>query len=268
MRCTPQAVLVLFLSVPILSSLPPPRVPVVVELFTSEGCSDCPPADALLAELDRTQPVPGAQIIPLEEHVDYWNHDGWRDPFSSPQFTERQEEYARRFEISGPYTPQMVVGGRKELVGSASADARAAIAAGARQPQSEVLLNVYIVSANEEPPGTRGRVANSDTLRGVVRVPLQYDHRAEPAEIWLAITEDGLASNVSAGENSGRRLEHRAVVRTLVHIGRVEPDKSFTGDANTPIAHAWKRQDLHVVGFLQGAESGKILGAATSRAAR
>ncbi|MCU1263294.1 MAG: hypothetical protein JWO80_6179, partial [Bryobacterales bacterium] len=102
------------------------RTPVVVELFTSEGCSSCPPADKLLAEIERAQPVANAQVLVLSEHVDYWNRLGWRDPFSSVQFSQRQSDYSAAFQKDGVYTPQMVVDGRAEFVGSNAGDAKAA----------------------------------------------------------------------------------------------------------------------------------------------
>ena len=99
------------------AAAPEPATPVVVELFTSEGCSSCPPADRLLAQLDQTQPVPGAQIIALEQHVDYWNDLGWMDPFSSVLFSERQQDYINALHASTAYTPEMVVDGAAEFVG-------------------------------------------------------------------------------------------------------------------------------------------------------
>ncbi len=234
----------------------PARVPVVVELFTSEGCSDCPPADALLAELDRTQPVPGAWIIPLEEHVDYWNSQGWRDPFSSAAFTERQEAYVRHLGIASPYTPQMIVAGRTQFVGSKSHTARAAIAAAADAPGIEVALEV----ATGAPPDY--------SFRATIRAAALPAGVREAAVVHLAITEDALASDVGAGENAGRHMEHRAVVRKFIPAGKMEPGKPFSGIVDGRIAPGWKRENLRMVVFLEGKSTGKILGAATTAVGR
>ncbi len=253
MRRASNLALALFLAVPIFSSAAPPRIPVVVELFTSEGCSDCPPADALLAELDRTQPVPEALIIPIEEHVDYWDSLGWRDPFSSAAVTERQVAYARRLGIASPYTPQMIVAGRTEFVGSSGSRARAAIAAAARAPGVEVTLTITAPA----PPRAQ--------LGAAIAVSQLPADGSEPADVFLAITEDGLASNVSAGENHGRHLVHRAVLRRLIRAGRIEPGQPFSANLASRLEREWKPENLHAVVFLQGVDSGEILGAAISR---
>src|SRR5579863_6213046 len=116
------------------------RVPVLVELFTSEGCSDCPPADRLLEELDAKQAVPGAQVVVLSEHVTYWNHLGWSDPFSMPEIDWRQQQYATRFNLDSTYTPQMVVDGAAQLVGNNTTAAVEAIAKAASTPKKQLTL--------------------------------------------------------------------------------------------------------------------------------
>src|SRR3954463_742279 len=114
------------------ASAPSARVPVVVELFTSEGCSSCPPADAVLSKLAKEQPVAGVEIIPLGMHVTYWDQLGWRDPASLAMATERQQDYGRIFGEDRIYTPQAVVDGHEELIGSADAGIRQAVVKAAR----------------------------------------------------------------------------------------------------------------------------------------
>jgi len=226
--------------------------PVVVELFTSEGCSDCPPADRLLAQLDQNQPVPGARIIALEQHVDYWDHLGWRDPFSSAQFSRRQEDYVGAFHINSAYTPQMVVDGSAQLVGS---DQRAAFAAIAKSSHT-ARASIVIEQAGPAP---------SDAPSLPLRVRLDSVPGANVAagsDVILAITEDNLSSNVTNGENSGSKLSHRAVVRDMRVLGRVSGDGSFAAGADVKLAKDWKRENLHAVAFLQQRSSRQILGAA------
>src|SRR5271163_244687 len=134
----------LFLGLPVSAlsqSAPPNRTPVLVELFTSEGCSSCPPADALLAKLDHDQPIQNAEIIVLGEHVDYWDNLGWHDRFSSHEYTERQSQYSARLGVDGVYTPQMIVDGSDQFVGNDSTHARRSITSAAQKAKLNLSLS-------------------------------------------------------------------------------------------------------------------------------
>jgi hypothetical protein len=224
------------------------RVPVLVELFTSEGCSSCPPADTLLAQLDELQPVAGAEVIALSEHVDYWNHIGWTDPYSSSLFSRRQEAYASAFGGDRIYTPQMIVDGQSEFVGSRVNHAREEIAKAARQAKAEVTITPAQMKS--------GEVELAITVENLPPVK-----SGDTAELWLAIAESNLNSSVSRGENSGRKLAHTAVVRQLQIIGKVdEREKRFATTQPINLEKGWQRGNLKVVAFIQGHASRKILG--------
>lgn len=232
------------------------RKPVIVELFTSEGCSSCPPADALLKALEVRQPVAGAEVIALEEHVDYWNQDGWEDPYSAAEWTVRQQEYVSRFKGKGPYTPQMIVDGEKEFVGNSARDAQETIRAAAQQQ----LANVSIAPD----PAAKG-----DEQHFQVRVADMPGPGDEKADIWLAVTEDGLQANVDAGENKGRTLQHGAVVRSLQKIGSTGSKSAgqFSADPQVKFKSSWKKENLRVVVFVQDKKSWRIVGAASAKVA-
>lgn len=221
---------------------------VVVELFTSEGCSSCPPADKLLAELDENQTVTGAQVIALSEHVDYWNRLGWKDPFSSAQFTERQTDYSRALHVEDIYTPQMIVDGQNQFVGNQRATALDAIAKAAQSPKASVEVAVKPLAANS--------ITLSIQVSDVPDVS-----RGDRADVIVAITESGLMSNVSRGENAGRRLTHSAVTRRLVKVGTIE-GKDFNAEQAVHLESIWKRARLRAVVFVQERGSRRILGAA------
>ncbi len=229
------------------------RIPVLVELFTSEGCSSCPPADALLARLANTQPVAAAEVIALEEHVDYWDQLGWRDPFSSAVFTARQNDYARVFENSGVYTPQMIVDGQAEFVGSAEGPARQAIHRAVQIPKAAVQL------------GWVRNSAASAVTAPVLRIQIGQIPQGDSVEAFLAVTEDNLHSDVTRGENAGRGLDHFGVVRELRRIGKLNPKASvsLTAEQVVKLLPVWKRQDLHAVVFAQEIRSRRVLAVAS-----
>ena len=212
--------------------------PVLVELFTSEGCSSCPPADLLLQRLERGQLVEGATVIAMSEHVDYWNHLGWSDPFSSAQMTARQQQYAARFRGDGAYTPQMVVDGAEEFVGSDATRARRAIALSAARPKLDVTAEL--------------------ASPGVLHVTAAGS--ASGAEVFVAVVYDPEPSQVARGENSGRRLVHFSVVKALKRVGAVSQGKGF--EARWPIPDNSSLGNPRAVIFVQERGQGRVLGSA------
>jgi hypothetical protein len=222
--------------------------PVIVELFTSEGCSSCPMADSLLGSLQLTQPIDGVQVVGLSQHVDYWDGLGWEDPFASPQFTERQRIYTRKFANNSTYTPQMVVAGHEELSGSDRRGTIRAITRSAAEPRASI--SVLPLSGED----------GSLTL-GVRIADLPEELAA--ADVMLALTEGKLATKVEAGENVGRKLRHESVVRELRAIGELEPSASAPEAIETKIELSpdWKRENLRAVVFIQERESLRIRGA-------
>jgi len=230
----------------------PGSAPVIVELFTSEGCSSCPPADEVLAKLDKTQPVRGAEIIALGEHVDYWNRLGWIDPFSSSEFSKRQSEYANAFGNNGVYTPQMIVDGHHEFAGGNMNKAREAIA---RAVQS-LKANVQLVAL----AGSNGKEVN---LSVHVR-DLPRRTPGDTTDVLLAVTENNLRSEVPRGENAGRSLRHSAVTRQLAVLGTISADQGgFEAQPVATVASGWSKDNLRAVVFVQERASRRVLGAAS-----
>lgn len=230
------------------SSAPATRVPVLVELFTSEGCSSCPAADTLLESLQREQPVEAAQIIPIGFHVDYFDHAGWKDAFSSSAFTERQRNYSQKF--GGPdsvYTPQMVVGGREAVEGTDGTLVRRAIASAAATAH----LPVRVTARSA---GGRARLT--------FELPAAPAN-AEKIQVLWAITQDGLSTVVKRGENGGRILHHIAVARRLQVLGGLGRQMALV-ERELEIDRRWGRTGLKAVVWLQGATSREVYGAATA----
>jgi hypothetical protein len=202
------------------------RAPILVELFTSEGCSSCPPADALLQKLD-------GEVIVLSEHVDYWDHQGWRDPNSSHEFTARQERYSRVLGVE-VYTPQVVVDGREAMVGNQEGLVRAALGRAAKRAHVPIKIES----------------AQRDGANAVVTI-------AAPAkgEVWVGVAAESAKSAVIRGENSGHTLTHVAVLRTLTKLKKGETT------VRTPAAAEASRVVVFVTdsaGQVNGADSVRL----------
>ncbi len=223
------------------------QTPVLIELFTSEGCSSCPPADALLRQFD-TQPVPGVQLIVLSEHVDYWNHIGWKDPYSSQFFSQRQNTYAQRMGGATVYTPQMIVDGTAEFVGSDGGQAQKAI------EKSRAVEKLPVSLSNTS--------LTSGALHTRVEIgTLPESLHAHSADVYVAIALNHAESQVLRGENEGRRLQHVAVAKNVTKIGSVSKTKAFAQDANIKLEGESDPTNLRVIVFVQDANSGQVLGA-------
>lgn len=228
----------LFIATCTAAEAPAGRTPVLLELFTSEGCSSCPPADSLLRKLDSAQPIPGADLVVLSEHVDYWNQLGWKDPFSSAQFSERQRQYAQSLR-GDVYTPELVVDGAKGFVGSDEGDTRNAVREALRTPKTPIQVGV-----------ANGKISL---------------HIAGPVEgtLYLALAHDTMHSQVTRGENSGRALAHVAVVYSLEKIAKL--DKK--GDAfDREIAfHPKAGETTRIVAFVEQREVGRVVALGSAR---
>ena len=224
------------------------KVPVLVELFTAEGCSSCPPADALLGVLDRQQPIPNARIIVLSEHVDYWNEGGWRDRFSSPEITERQKGYGDFFRLDDVYTPQMVVNGAVQLNGTDAKGIRAAlIHAADGHPLPLQIASVQI----------RGKEVTFTLRNGMPATPKEVN-------VYAALVDPEDTTQVSAGENRGRTLRHFGVVRVLERVGGSSRTQSlgekpfvFKGD----VPGKASLDGMRLVVFAQAKNLGPVVGA-------
>ncbi len=218
---------------------PDARKPVLVELFTSEGCSSCPLADALLQAIDREQNIPGAEVIVLSEHVDYWDHDGWRDPFSSAEMTARQEAYVARFSQESAYTPEAVIDGARGLTGSDRRGLISAVEDALQRPKAEIAITGAMVNGNA--------VAANVTVAALPH-----------ADLYAVLADDHDESSVARGENSGRHLTHVAVARVIEKVGSL--NDGFSRQIRVTLPDRSQAQKVRLVVFAQERGTGRILG--------
>jgi hypothetical protein len=216
----------------------PQRIPVLAELFTSEGCNSCPPADRLLEQLLEEQPIRGVYVVALSEHVTYWDNQGWKDPFDSQQFTTRQQQYGLRFNLDSIYTPQLIIDGSHEFIGSDQRSIERALRDAAKTPK----------------PALQVQVTSGD---GVVNVAASGPGTAEKdGELWFALTEDHLSVDVKRGENANRTLKHSGVVRILQSAGNTDVSSK---KLSFKLAPEWRRENVRVVAFVQSRKDRRIL---------
>lgn len=214
---------------------------VLLELYTSEGCPTCPPADANLARLEKEQPVAGTEIITLALHVDYWNSLSWKDIYSSPLFSRRQQIYSQALKINQSYTPQMIVDGQTEFSGNNLAKAQKTIFEAAKINKAKIEIT-------------------SNAANYKIKI---FDLPAhETATVFLAITEDNLASNRKSSVKSDVITRHVSVVRELKSLGMLTAAQvNLEIETALQIQPAWRKENLKLIVFVQENASRKILGA-------
>src|SRR6266498_3647180 len=224
------------------NALPSDRVPVLVELFTSEGCSSCPPADHFLELLD-TQPVPGV----VSEHVDYWDHQGWRDPYSSSEFTDRQRIYGRQLHLSDVYTPQFVIDGYRQISGNGASDAEVALRQARTRPKTELHITEMTVKQSRLRAHIESTPLNLPDIRSL--------------DVYVVVALNHAESQVTRGENANRHLTHTAVVLKLKRVGKVVAGAQFSQDTELKIDAKTDPRNLRLVAFLQDPNSRRVFGA-------
>lgn len=225
------------------------RTPVLVELFTSEGCSDCPPADSFLGKLDQ-QPVSTKELIVLSEHVDYWNHDGWTDPYSSHAFSERQDAYGEHFQLASVYTPQMIVDGSTQFVGNNTKQAEKVLTAPPAGMQVPIQITVVAL--------------DGAVVRAHIEVATLPEHFRK-SDVLFVVALNHAESQVARGENAGRHLVHVAVVRSLSKVGTIDSKGTFSRDVSANLEKPVEKSDLRVIAFVQEPGPGRVLGSAMRR---
>ncbi len=211
-------------------SAPPQSPTVILELFTSQGCSSCPPADRLLTKLG-AESFEHGRVIPLAYHVDYWDSIGWRDPFSSKQWTKRQTDYARTIQGSQVYTPQLVIGGTTQLVGSAEGQIRKEIDAQFEQRNRGVV-----------------KIDRATRIGNEFIVELHARTEQNRASVIVALFENGITTAVQSGENAHRTLTNNYIVRWERRIGDADAN-GFRSTVKIPLNDSWKT--IGVAAFLQ-----------------
>jgi hypothetical protein len=224
---------------------------VVLELFTSQGCSSCPPADRLLSRIGAE--TFGGTVIPLSFHVDYWNYLGWRDPFSSAQWSARQKDYARVIG-SQVYTPQLVVDGASQLVGSSE-----------RHVRSEIARRLEVADAGAV-------VIDAVSFAGDalhVQLHAKLPQRAPGASLVVVLFENGVTTRVTSGENTDRTLTNDFIARSLTRAADVHPAGTDSRvSLDIPIDPGWRRDRLGIAAYLQDPETLEIRGGSVRMAAQ